>query len=693
MIVYTAASGATVFNTGSIKWAWGLDDWGAPDDRPSLVDPAAQQIARNVLGRAGGIPTAVAGGPYRVRNGLSVAFDGTASSDGDGAIVSYQWDFGDGQTGFGAAPNHLYSAPGFYNVTLTVTDNDGNQGSASTTATVGIYSIWDGSTTPTRIDPDTSSVELGVKFQADVPGYIKGIFFYKNASNTGTHTGSLWSASGQLLAQGTFTNETPSGWQQLTFAAPVPIQANTTYVASYHAPAGRYNSDQNYFLSNGVDNPPLRALRDGVSGGNGVYRYGTTALFPNQTYFSENYWVDVAFVTSLGPDTTPPTVTGTSPAANATGVALGALISATFSEDLDASTVSGTTFILRNSGGNTVAAAVSYDSASRTARLQPTSSLAGGQTYTATLMGGAADPRIKDAAGNALAADFSWSFTTAVPDTIPPTVTSASPPPGATGVSVGTTVTATFSESMDSATITSSTFLLRTAGGAPVSGAVSYNASTCTVTFTPATFLPYGTTFTATVKGGAADPRVKDLAGNALASDFAWSFSTPAAPSFVTIWPDSAVPDRQDPDTASVELGVKFRSDVAGYIKGIRFYKMAGTTGTHTCALWSRTGTKLASGTFTNETATGWQYFMFTTPIAINANTVYVASYHSNVGRYAVSSQYFASSGVDNPPLHALRNGVSGGNGVYRYGSGQVFPNQTYQSENYWVDVLFSTSP
>ncbi|MDA8187923.1 MAG: DUF4082 domain-containing protein, partial [Dehalococcoidales bacterium] len=75
-----------------------------------------------------------------------------------------------------------------------------------------------------------------------------------------------------------------------------------------------------------------------------------------------------------------------------------------------------------------------------------------------------------------------------------------------------------------------------------------------------------------------------------------------------------------------------------------------------------------------------------------SANTVYVASYHTDVGRYAADDNYFANSGVDNAPLHALRNGVSGDNGVYAYGSSPAFPSQTYQSSNYWVDVVFAPS-
>ena len=66
-----------------------------------------------------------------------------------------------------------------------------------------------------------NAVNLGVKFQSDVAGYITGIRFYKGPSNTGTHVGHLWTASGALLATATFTNETASGWQQVNFANPV----------------------------------------------------------------------------------------------------------------------------------------------------------------------------------------------------------------------------------------------------------------------------------------------------------------------------------------------------------------------------------------------------------------------------------------------------------------------------------------
>ena len=124
-------------------------------------------------------------------------------------------------------------------------------------------------------------------------GTISGIRFYKATANTGTHVGNLWSSTGTLLGTAAFTNETASGWQQVNFAAPVAITSSTVYVASYHSTAGHYSADLNYFLSSGVDNAPLHALADGVSGGDGVYTYGASSAFPNQTWSSANYWVDV----------------------------------------------------------------------------------------------------------------------------------------------------------------------------------------------------------------------------------------------------------------------------------------------------------------------------------------------------------------------------------------------------------------
>src|SRR5215469_10640595 len=161
-----------------------------------------------------------------------------------------------------------------------------------------------------------------------------------------------------------------------------------------------------------------------------------------------------------------------------------------------------------------------------------------------------------------------------------------------------------------------------------------------------------------------------------------------------TIWPSTATPAIVDTsETRPVELGVKFTANSSGYITGIRFYKGVNNTGTHIGNLWSSTGTLLARAIFTTETSSGWQQVNFSTPVAITANTVYVASYYSPTGDFSVDVNYFATTGVNNPPLQALVNGGSGGgNGVYAFGSTSQFPAGTYQSSNYWVDVVFNST-
>lgn len=174
-------------------------------------------------------------------------------------------------------------------------------------------------------------------------------------------------------------------------------------------------------------------------------------------------------------------------------------------------------------------------------------------------------------------------------------------------------------------------------------------------------------------------------------SDLTFTTTTPSSNCPCSIWSSTTTPGTpQVNDSQAVELGVKFTSDTAGYITGIRFYKNSRNTGTHTGTLWTASGTRLATATFSGESSSGWQQVSFSSPVAINANTTYVASYHTNVGFYAGDNQFFAGSGVNQPPLHALANGTSGGNGIYVYGSGGVFPSSSYQSSNYWVDVVFT---
>ena len=152
-----------------------------------------------------------------------------------------------------------------------------------------------------------------------------------------------------------------------------------------------------------------------------------------------------------------------------------------------------------------------------------------------------------------------------------------------------------------------------------------------------------------------------------------------------SIWSNSATPSNpSEPDSSSVELGVQFHSDVNGSITGLKFYKGSTNTGTHVADLWTSSGTLLATATFTNETASGWQQVNFSSPVAITAGTTYVASYHTNVGYYADDQGYFSSQ-YNSGQLHVPANG-----GVYAYGAAGSFPTQVWNASNYWVDIVFS---
>jgi VCBS repeat-containing protein len=451
------------------------------------------------------------------------------------------------------------TSTGTLGVRVTATDVGGLTASETfnITVTPSTVSLFSSSNTPAILsNSDTSQVNLGVRFTSSSAGTILGVKYFKGTNDTGTHTGSLWSSTGTLLATATFTNETASGWQTVTFSNPVAIAAGTTYVASYHSNGG-YASTGNYFTTARV-NGPLTA----PAANNGVYTYGTGNLFPTSTYAASNYWVDVIFSPTGG-------------------------------------------------GANQVPVAVN-DSGFSVTQNSPISIAA------STLLANDTDPD-----GDLL--------------TI-------------TGVSTG----------------------------ANSNGTASFNSQTNTVTFTPTSGYTGPASFTYAIsdgRGGTASATA-NLNVNPASATIVSLFSSNPTPSITAV---------NDPN--SVELGLKFTASSAGDVMGLRFYKGASNTGTHVANLWTSTGTLLATATFTNETATGWQQVNFAAPVTITAGTTYVASYHTS-GNYAADPNLF-SSAVTNGPLTAPSSATTGGNGVYAYGSESLFPSNSYNSTSYGVDVLF----
>jgi hypothetical protein len=167
----------------------------------------------------------------------------------------------------------------------------------------------------------------------------------------------------------------------------------------------------------------------------------------------------------------------------------------------------------------------------------------------------------------------------------------------------------------------------------------------------------------------------------------------PPPPQRASIFTTQILPHQTNNDsTGGIELGVKFKSAVDGKIDGIKFYKTAGNTGTHTAQLYTRSGALLASGVFVNETDSGWQSLLFATAIPITADTTYIAAYHSSLGNYSATDSGLKST-ITNGPLTALADSTDGHNGVYIYTSTPAFPTQYSTNKNmpnYWVDVIES---
>jgi uncharacterized protein DUF4082 len=918
-------------------------------------------------------------------------------------------------------------------------------------------SIWAATDTPSNAAVNSSTgVEVGVKFRADTSGYVTGVRFYKGAGNTGTHTGSLWKADGTKLATGTFTGETASGWQTLTFSQPVPVTPNAIYVASYFAPNGHYAYDTNYFNTQPHTSGPLTALQNGTSGGNGVYSYTGTSTFPKSTYSGTNYWVDVTFNTSLSAPSSPVLVVtnrdyqfsnyypeilkneGYNSFDTAAQEDLSATLLAQYGTvvlgemPLTAGQVTWLTDWVTN-GGNLIAMRPDAQLASllgiqkesgtianqylkfdttkqpgtglvnQTIQFHGTAdkyALSGAESLaelylSATTASGKPAVTIKSVGSNGgQAAAFTYDlaksvvytrqgnpawagqnretvdgitrsddlfFGNAAGDSQPDWVdmnkvaipqadeqqrlftkllasmqADKMPMPHLwylpNGMNATVVMTADDHALADAGAQVRNRFeryrqqsnpgcnvalweCIRSSGyfylnspmngtqaqtyhdlgfdlgvhllvngsslvnGVPSSSACGeYNASTIQTyvsqqlaafnarypyiplvsnrthciswndwvsqakaeanggirmdtnyyywpgdwvqnrpgmmngggfpmrfadtngslvdTYqamtnmqdegpTPQTY-PYtidtlldnalgpngyygvftanmhsdftpdksdaivnsaksrgvpvvsarqmlnwidgrndtkmtgltwnGSTlnFNVAVASGAqnllrgmlpwkqGDKTMQSLRQNGQTVNFEkvtikgvdYAFFAPVSGAYMaeygnSVWQAAGPTTAPVNGTSSVELGVKFKSNANGFITGVRFYKDSINTGTHVGSLWTSTGTKLASATFTGESASGWQQVNFATPVAVTAGTTYVASYHSPTGKYAASNNYF-SGGVTGAPLYAFANGEQGGNGVYNYSAtASTFPTGSYLGSNYWVDVVF----
>jgi hypothetical protein len=330
------------------------------------------------------------------------------------------------------------------------------------------------------------------------------------------------------------------------------------------------------------------------------------------------------FSTGTLTDVTPPTVTLTVPVNLAVGRPTNTSIAATFSEGMAPATISTASFTVKQ-GATSVAGTVTYTGA--TATFAPASNLAANTIYTATITTGA-----KDLAGNAMENDYIWSFTTgAQTDVTPPTVSSTVPPSGTNGVAIGANIVATFSEAMSAPTLTTTTFTLKQGSTSVVGTVVTVGAA---ATFNPASNLAPNASYTATIKTG-----VKDLAGNAIAAIYQWTFSTGAAPD---ITPPTLVSTAPVSGATSVPIDATISAAFSEALNPLTI-----TTATFTL----QHGTIFESGSVNVQGATA----NFFPVINLVGNTVYTATITTGVadlsGNALVSSHVWTFTTAPGPDM------------------------------------------
>ncbi|WP_112661843.1 DUF4082 domain-containing protein [Microvirga flavescens] len=409
LTLYRAPSGALVFGAGTVYWSWALD--ANHDLETTPVDARIKQAMVNLLADMGIQPgtlesglvqttkstdttkplsTIITPGSTSFTMGQSVTITGTAADSGGGVIAAVEVSTDSGATWHRATGDEnwsytwVVSAPGTFKILTRAVDDSVNletpgQGLTYTVAGPTGVSLFSPSATPTvTSDPDTSSVELGMKFQASVGGTVTGIRFYKGLGDTGTHQGHLWTSTGTLLGTVTFTNETASGWQTAAFSSPITLTAGTTYVVSYHS-NGHYAATSSYFTAP-VTNGPLTAL----SGTNGVFSYGSSSVFPTSSFQSTNYWVDVLFNASGGTTNNPPVANNDNGFTTTQNTAITISAATLLANDTDANGDALTITGVSNGTNGTV----TFNASVNTVTFTPTAGYTGAASFSYTISDG-----------------------------------------------------------------------------------------------------------------------------------------------------------------------------------------------------------------------------------------------------------------------------------------------------------------
>ena len=622
-----------------------------------------------------------------------------------------------------------------YSVTLAATTSGGTALSSGATwsfetvksdpvESVCPCGLFTDATTPTVLEAgDTAPVTLGLRFSPNEDGQVTGMRFYKAADNDDAHVGTLWAADGTVLATGTFTDESTSGWQTLTFTQPVDVTAGSSYVVGYRTTTGDYSLTPGGFGS-GLTVGPLTAASDA-----GAYTYGDGVPSSSST---TSYLVDVIF-TQPAPSFS---VASESPAQGASDVDAGSTISVVLS-----SAVTSGYQVDVTSAGDVIAGSTSLSSDGKTITFTPSDPLPGGAEVDVSVTGLAA-------VNGLTLPKQSWSFVTAAPGAAPYSLFGSDTPTdtavGADDVplEVGTSFTPSTSGKVTAIKFyksagqtgtqtghlwTSSGVLLATANftGETASGwqtatlaspvvltagttyVVSYFASQGGYSYTGGYF---GSAHTSGVlTAGASNNGLYQYTTTGAFPIYSWNATnyfvdvnfvadqtgsgdpgsvptdsptpSPSGDGSQTIFGGASPSHVDNADGTPVQLGVKFSPSAAGTITAISYYRSPGDTSADVVNLWSSDGTLLGTANVPASTGPGWQEIALASPVQLTAGASYIASYYSPSQHYPYDAGGLASP-VSSGDLTAT-------SGEYVYGTG--FPSND-STANYWVDVHFIPS-
>ncbi|MBW4550074.1 MAG: DUF4082 domain-containing protein [Aphanocapsa sp. GSE-SYN-MK-11-07L] len=577
-----------------------------------------------------------------------------------GVTISYQWQSStngttwsniSGATGQNLALDSSYVGQqvrisATYTDVLGGSENILSPASSTITAPVQTQSLFSPTTTPALLNEtdgagSAGDYELGMEFRTSKSGKINAIRYFKSPNETGSHTGRIWSNTGELLASVAFTNETASGWQEQALATSLAINANTTYIVSVNT--NSYYVSTSNGLAATVTNGNISAIADGS---NGVFNPNPSA-FPTQSWQNSNYFRDIVFAANP-------------PAANIPGtVALNG--TATENQTLTANV---------SDGNGTTGVTINY----QWQQLNGTTwtDISGATAQTLTLGNAQSSKQVRvratytDSDGNN--ENIFSAATTAVVNV---NDVGAIAVRGTTGI--GEVLTANVIDGDGFTTVNYQWQQLNGSTWSNISGATGRSLALTNALLGKQ--LRVSASYTDSF---GSSENVTSSTTSPVVTTYETVFSLADMPNFTNITDGVGV---------SYELGLKFRSVTAGVVQAIRYWKAPSETGTHVGKIWSSTGQLLASVTFTNETSYGWQEQALATPFRIQANTTYTISVNAN-SYYAFTSNRLTSV-VDSGDMTTVSNGGNGGGGGV-LGSINALPTQSFQNSNYYRDLVFA---